>query len=110
MASDGASPRFSLPKPGVMQVLDPLFRPAALAARALLVERLGAYFRDTPTGRFDSDLVGVRVHGHPIERVAANELPPEQSATADLGGHLEGCRIGFDLGGSDRKPQCHCAP
>ena len=68
-----------------------------------LVERLGAHFRDTPTGRFDSQLVGVRVHGHPIEVVATRDLPPERARTASLGGHLEGCRIGFDLGGSDRK-------
>ena len=172
MDTDDLSSRFSLPKPAVTPVLDPLFRPAAVASRAFqqqardtgrplhvrfaleqaqgavshfsidlmpegqpgaadnfrmlerlvklalwarggfrihldatadLVERLGAHFRDTPTGRFDSELVGVRVHGHPIEVVAAKELPPERSTTADLGGHLEGCRIGFDLGGSDRK-------
>ena len=35
--------------------------------------------------------------------VAAHELPPERSTTTELGGHLDGCRIGFDLGGSDRK-------
>src|SRR4029453_9781891 len=27
----------------------------------------------------------------------------QRSNTTSLGGHLEGCRIGFDLGGSDRK-------
>ena len=32
-----------------------------------------------------------------------SELPPEHRGTAALGRHLEGCRIGFDLGGSDRK-------
>ena len=32
------------------------------------------------------------------------DLPPARSNTAaSLGGHLDGCRIGFDLGGSDRK-------
>ena len=30
-------------------------------------------------------------------------LPAERSETTPLGRHLEGCRIGFDLGGSDRK-------
>ena len=30
-------------------------------------------------------------------------LPAERSTTRPLGRHLEGCRIGFDLGGSDRK-------
>jgi predicted NBD/HSP70 family sugar kinase len=163
---------FQLPRPAITPVLDPLFRPAALAWRSFqeqaretgralharfaleqaggaishfgtelmpedapgagdnfrmlerlvklalwsrggfrihldapreIVERLRAHFRDTPIGRFDSEIVGERVHGHPIEVVEAKELPPECSTTADLGGHLEGCRIGFDLGGSDRK-------
>ena len=31
------------------------------------------------------------------------DLPAERGGTAALGRHLEGCRIGFDLGGSDRK-------
>jgi predicted NBD/HSP70 family sugar kinase len=68
-----------------------------------LVDRLRAHFRDTPTGRFDSEIVGRSVYDHPIEIVTAKELPSTRSSTADLGGHLEGCRIGFDLGGSDRK-------
>ena len=74
-----------------------------LDAPADLVERLRAHFRDTSTGRFDSEIVGERVYGHPIEVVATKNLPAERSTTAGLGGHLEGCRIGFDLGGSDRK-------
>src|SRR5439155_19090380 len=32
-----------------------------------------------------------------------NEFPPARSSTIPLGRHLDGCRIGFDLGGSDRK-------
>ena len=42
-------------------------------------------------------------YGHPIEVIATKDLPAERSTTATLGGHLDGCRIGFDLGGSDRK-------
>ncbi len=68
-----------------------------------LVDRLRRHFRDTTTGRFDSEIVGECVNDCPIEIVATTALPPERSSTADLGGHLEGCRIGFDLGGSDRK-------
>ena len=30
-------------------------------------------------------------------------VPEEKIAAIPLGGHLDGCRIGFDLGGSDRK-------
>jgi predicted NBD/HSP70 family sugar kinase len=38
-----------------------------------------------------------------LEIVHTRELPPEHSETRPLGRHLDGCRIGFDLGGSDRK-------
>jgi predicted NBD/HSP70 family sugar kinase len=72
-------------------------------APAELVERLAAYYRDTTTGRFDAEIVGERIYDHPLEVVASRDLPPERSSTTPLGRHLEGCRIGFDLGGSDRK-------
>jgi predicted NBD/HSP70 family sugar kinase len=68
-----------------------------------LVERLRAHFHDSATGRFDSEIVGERVYDHPVEVVASKDLPPERISAASLGGHLDGCRIGFDLGGSDRK-------
>lgn len=71
--------------------------PAALAAG------LAAHYRDTPAGKFDSHLVGERMFDHPIEVVCTKELPPERRSAASLGRHLDGCRIGFDLGGSDRK-------
>jgi predicted NBD/HSP70 family sugar kinase len=68
-----------------------------------LAEKLAAHYRETTTGRFDSELVGERMFEHPIEVVRVSHLPPERRNTAPLGRHLEGCRIGFDLGGSDRK-------
>ena len=73
------------------------------AGPAALVEKLAAHYRETPTGRFDSELVGERMFDHPIEIVRVAKLPPERRNTAPLGRHLDGCRIGFDLGGSDRK-------
>ena len=71
--------------------------PAPLAAK------LAAHYRETPAGKFDSNLVGERMFDHPIEVVHTKALPPERASTTSLGRHLEGCRIGFDLGGSDRK-------
>jgi predicted NBD/HSP70 family sugar kinase len=68
-----------------------------------LAARLAAYYRETSTGRFDSNIVGERMFDHPIEVVHTTDLPPERRPAASLGRHLEGCRIGFDLGGSDRK-------
>jgi predicted NBD/HSP70 family sugar kinase len=68
-----------------------------------LVEGLTAHYRDTATGRFDAHLVGERMFDHPLTVIHAPRLPDEHSETRPLGRHLDGCRIGFDLGGSDRK-------
>ena len=38
-----------------------------------------------------------------VEVVAYENAPADRSAASPLGRHLEGCRIGFDAGGSDRK-------
>jgi predicted NBD/HSP70 family sugar kinase len=68
-----------------------------------LAEKLAAHFRETSTGKFDSHLVGERMFDHPIEVRHTDSIPAERGSTTALGRHLEGCRIGFDLGGSDRK-------
>lgn len=70
-----------------------------------LAAQLQAHFRETPTGKFDSNLIGERVYDRPIEVVACDDagLPPERANVQALGRNLDGCRIGFDLGGSDRK-------
>jgi predicted NBD/HSP70 family sugar kinase len=70
-----------------------------------LAETLGRYYRETLTGRFDAEIMGERVYERPFEIRAcgAGDLPPAREATAPLGRHLKGCRIGFDLGASDRK-------
>lgn len=69
----------------------------------LLAEKLRLHYSQSPTGRFDSELVGKRMFDHPLEVIDSSSLPPERQGAAALGRHLEGCRIGFDLGGSDRK-------
>ena len=38
-----------------------------------------------------------------VESVALENAPKDKSAAAPIGRHLDGCRIGFDAGGSDRK-------
>ena len=38
-----------------------------------------------------------------VESVALCDAPEDKSAAAPIGRHLDGCRIGFDAGGSDRK-------
>jgi len=54
---------------------------------------------------FDCDIVGRRIFLEPmtVTSCALDFVPDEKIAAIPLGGHLDGCRIGFDLGGSDRK-------
>ena len=68
-----------------------------------LGDQLAQHFRATTTGKFDSNIIGEKIYDRPIEVVVTPELPPQRVTTKPLGRHLKGCRIGFDLGGSDRK-------
>jgi predicted NBD/HSP70 family sugar kinase len=70
---------------------------------ASLAQQLAAHYRDNVTGRFDSSIVAEKMFDHPLEVLHAHDLPPERQSATPLGRHLDGCRIGFDLGGSDRK-------
>ncbi len=51
---------------------------------------------------FDWDYMA-NVFEHPFEIVTVDEIPPAKDSPKHIGGHTEGCRIGFDAGGSDRK-------
>lgn len=68
-----------------------------------IATKLKAHYRDDPTGTFDSNTVSERMFDHPLEIIATKNIPPERVQSQALGRHLKGCRIGFDLGGSDRK-------
>jgi predicted NBD/HSP70 family sugar kinase len=68
-----------------------------------LGELLGRHFKDMATGRFDAEMMGGRIYERPFEVVTTPDLPPSRATSTPLGRHLDGCRIGFDLGGSDRK-------
>jgi predicted NBD/HSP70 family sugar kinase len=74
-----------------------------VAGPAPLARALASHYAETPTGRFDAHLVGERMFDHPFEVVHTDDLPSARAETRPLGRHLDGCRIGFDLGGSDRK-------
>jgi predicted NBD/HSP70 family sugar kinase len=60
-----------------------------------------------PAGKraFDYDFMGTRVYGKPmvVEHTTYDRAPEEKETGAELGRNLDGCRIGFDLGASDRK-------
>jgi predicted NBD/HSP70 family sugar kinase len=55
--------------------------------------------------QFDYHFMGEDIYERPFTVVAcaASEVPAEKETTQPLGRHLDGCRIGFDLGASDRK-------
>ncbi len=55
--------------------------------------------------RFDCQFMGRQVYEQPFQVIACapDEAPPEKETGKRLGRHLKGCRVGFDLGASDRK-------
>jgi predicted NBD/HSP70 family sugar kinase len=69
-----------------------------------LVAHLRRHYAEEPTGRFDARIME-EIYLRPLElvRTPTTEIPSSSGGTVALGGHLDGCRIGFDLGASDRK-------
>jgi predicted NBD/HSP70 family sugar kinase len=70
-----------------------------------LVASLRGHYEADPTGQFDARILGGEVYLSRLEVVAADrrDFPSSAEAVSLLGRHLDGCRIGFDLGASDRK-------
>jgi predicted NBD/HSP70 family sugar kinase len=76
-----------------------------VAGNAALAEYLRGVYAPGGIRSFDYEFMGERVYGRTMEFTHApyDRAPEEREAAAPLGRHLEGCRIGFDLGASDRK-------
>ncbi|MCM8535195.1 MAG: ROK family protein [Lentisphaeraceae bacterium] len=68
-----------------------------------LVGDLSKIYSESGARSFDNDFLGHKIYGGSFEFIACDEIPAMKQSTNDLGRHLSGCRIGFDLGGSDRK-------
>jgi len=70
----------------------------------ILGEQIQRWYAAGGARAFDAELMG-RVYEKPFEVVITNfeGVPSQQETGAPLGGHLDGCRIGFDLGASDYK-------
>ena len=66
---------------------------------------LAAIYSETGARAFDWGFIGTKIFGEPISihAVDASDLPAANDSVMTLGRNLDGCRIGFDLGGSDRK-------
>ncbi|RXK53494.1 ROK family protein [Oleiharenicola lentus] len=67
--------------------------------------RLARLYRPRGKRAFDSTFMGRKVYGaaFAVDTVRMEDVPASHEAGFTLGRHLDGCRIGFDLGGSDRK-------
>jgi len=76
-----------------------------IAGAAELAPALAAIYSRGGAREFDAGFIGTKIFGEPLsfESVDRSELPEEAGDAMALGRHLDGCRIGFDLGGSDRK-------
>jgi predicted NBD/HSP70 family sugar kinase len=76
-----------------------------IAGEAKIADFLRGVYSPAGARAFDYQFMGDRVYGHPMEirNCAYEQAPAEREAAAPLGRHLDGYRIGFDLGASDRK-------
>ena len=76
-----------------------------VAGEPRIAEYLRGVYAADGARAFDYRFMGERVYGSPMTFVSVpyEQCPEERESAAPLGRHLEGCRIGFDLGASDRK-------
>ena len=67
-------------------------------------EKLKGIFCLDGERRFDANF-NIDIFERPFELIVCKEadFPKANEQARSIGGHLEGCRIGFDAGGSDRK-------
>ncbi len=70
-----------------------------------IADMLAATYCKGGAREFDWDFIGKKIYDQSIEvkKVSMDELPAENSTSVSLGRNLDGYRIGFDLGGADRK-------
>lgn len=70
-----------------------------------IAAKLAAIYSPGGERGFDHDFFGEKTYLQPLEILACSidDIPAPNELSMPLGRHLDGCRIGFDLGGSDRK-------
>jgi hypothetical protein len=76
-----------------------------IAGPAGLADGIRNAYSTTGARAFDAKFMGEEVYLQPFEvtAAAAADVPAANERELHLGNHLEGCRIGFDLGASDLK-------
>ena len=73
-----------------------------IAGRESIYEAMKEHYSANGSRAFDFDYMS-NVFEHPFEVLHVDQVPAEKSFSQSVGRHLDGCRIGFDAGGSDRK-------
>jgi predicted NBD/HSP70 family sugar kinase len=75
-----------------------------LAGPRELCEPIAELYRAGGARSFDAELMS-KVYERPftVSLTGPDQAPPAKASALALGGHLDGCRIGFDLGASDYK-------
>ncbi len=76
-----------------------------VAGSKYIYEELKAAYQNGGAREFDANFMA-RVYEKPFEVLYVEDVadaPKEFQASDSIGRHLDGCRIGFDAGGSDRK-------
>ncbi len=75
-----------------------------IAGSELLGNEIKAAYEPKGLREFDSNfMANVYQHDFEVLVVDADQIPEENDKSKPIGRHLDGCRIGFDAGGSDRK-------
>ncbi len=76
-----------------------------IAGDADIAGEIRAIYSPQGARAFDYDFMGRKVYGRPMEVGCCDleAVPEPRELSIPLGRNLDGCRIGFDLGGSDRK-------
>ena len=77
----------------------------SVAGPSDVVQHLAREYAPGGARAFDAEFFA-KIYEQPrfiVQAVSFAELPQEREQGSAVGGHLEGCRIGFDAGGSDRK-------
>jgi predicted NBD/HSP70 family sugar kinase len=77
----------------------------SIGGDAAMAAYIGQVYSPDGARSFDHRVVGEQMFldGMTVEACPLESVPKPQDASVELGRHLDGCRIGFDLGGSDRK-------
>jgi len=76
-----------------------------IGGNSAVADTVRAVYSPTGARKFDYEFMGEKVYRQAFEVIACAlaAVPAQKEIAAQLGRHLDGCRIGFDLGGSDRK-------